>query len=214
MLRKIVLGILFGIVLAALSVTAQESDPASMSQSEVKALQREIQDKDRVLTRFTRMTDNLQAANRKSSNSSRRKAIDDLEKAMGQVIRAGEQKLGEEYLITQHGAEVEQVRTDDLGSGKGVNTRKRDYYAIAAEGRGPPPEYLRLARQQSIYVSCKTMREQAISKQGGSQDKYLSLSREFADLIEHDLNAMRARLPEESDPLADLGIELDLDWDE
>ena len=214
MLRKIVLGILLGIVLAALPVAAQESDPASMSQSEVKALQREIQDMDRVLSKFTRLTDSLQTANRKSSNSGRRKAIDDLEKAMGQVIRAGEQKLGEKYLITQHGTEVEQVRTDDLGSGKGVNTRNRDLYAMSLEGRSPPPEYFRLSRQQSLFVSCKTIREQAISKQAGSESKYLSLSREFGDLIGQNLNAMRARLPEDSDPLADLGIELDLDWDE
>ena len=71
---------------------------------------------------------------------------------------------------------------------------------IARSGENaPPPEYIRLMRQQAIFVSCKTMLEQAISAQSNALESYQSLVKEFALLMEDEIIDLQNKLPPEPD---------------
>jgi len=169
--------------LMAAAVTTAQNPAPTLSQSEINALQREI-------------TSHERSTERESSNTGRRRALNDLQNAMGDVIIVAERKLGEDYVITQHGAEVEQVSTSDTGSGGGVRTRRRVYQVPESEN-SPPVAYYHLVRQQAIFVSCKTSLEPAAAKQGSSYAQYLGLVKEFAGLMSRGIDALRAQLPPE-----------------
>ncbi len=182
-------------LMAAAVTTAQDPAP-KLSQSEINALQREITSHERSLKKFSSLVRKLESTERESSNTGRRRALNDLQNAMGDVIIVAERKLGEDYVITQHGAEVEQVSTSDVGSGGGVRTRRRVYQVPESEN-SPPVAYYHLVRQQAIFVSCKTSLEPAAAKQGSSYAQYLGLVKEFAGLMSRGIDALRAQLPPE-----------------
>jgi len=50
-------------------------------------------------------------------------------------------------------------------------------------------------RQQSIFVSCKTILEQAVSAQSNALDSYQSLVKEFAMLMEDEIIELQNKLP-------------------
>ena len=174
-----------------------QDDEKPLSNREVKELEREIQHKERQLDDFESILRKLKSAARQTSHSPARKAVDETEELMAEVIRYEEQKLGEEYVITQHGEEAETVHTSELTESRGVRTRNRRPYTAPA---GTPPEYLRLVRLQEIYVSCQTLGELAVSRTGDAAERYGNLVREFADVMRADLAELQAKLPEREDP--------------
>jgi hypothetical protein len=182
-------------LMAAAVTTAQDPAP-KLSQSDINALQREISSQERSLRKFSSLIRKLESTERESSNTGRRRALNDLQNAMGEVIIVAERKLGEDYVITQHREEVEEVSTSNVGSGSGVRTRKRVYQVPESEN-SPPVAYYHLVRQQAIFVSCKTSLEPAAAKQGSSYAQYLGLVKEFAGLMSRDIDALRAQLPPE-----------------
>ena len=188
-------------LLAAAITTAQDPAP-QLSQSEINALQRDISAQERALRKFSSLVRKLESTERQSSNTGRRSVLDNLQNAMRDVIVVAENKLGEDYVITQHREEVDQVNTSDVGSGGGVRTRKRVYQVPDTEN-APPAAYYHLVRQQAIFVSCKTNLEPAAAKQGNSYAQYLGLVNEFAGLMTRDLDALKAQLPPESKPAAE-----------
>jgi len=189
-----ILAVSAGLMAAAIT-TAQDPAP-QLSQSEINALQRDISAQERALRKFSSLIRKLESTERQSSNTGRRSALNDLQNAMGDVIVVAEKKLGEDYGITQHREEVDQVNSSDVGSGSGVRTRKRVYQVPDTEN-APPAAYYHLVRQQAIFVSCKTNLEPAAAKQGNSYAQYLGLVNEFAGLMTRDLDVLKAQLPPE-----------------
>ena len=179
---------------------AQQEDSAGLSTKDVNALEREIQTKERRLRKFDSAISKLRTAGRQSSHSSARKAVEDTEKLMREVISYEEQKLGEEYRITQRGEEVETVHTNDLTDARGVRTQSRRRHTLPPD---TPPEYLRLVRLQDIYYTCQTLQEHAIARTGEAPERYASVILEFADIMRTDLAELKAKLPENTSPTYD-----------
>jgi hypothetical protein len=186
---------LCGLCVAGLAPAVAAAAQEGLTPAEEKRIIREIDQKERELARFRAQIRKLESAARRSSNSSRRSAVEALESTMGETIVAAEEALGEDYRITKHGSDVDQVRTWELEQSKGVRTRNRIWISQGGEN-APPPAYLRLMRQQAIFVSCKTVREQAIAAQNGVLDRYSSLVEEFALLLEDEIVELRAQLPD------------------
>ncbi len=198
--RRSALAMLAALILVAfcLPAVSQTGSSGSLSNKEINDLKREIQHKERRLKSFESAIRKLETAARQSSNSSARKAVENAEDLMREVIRVEEQKLGQDYTITQHGEEAETVHTNDLTDERGVRTNSRRRYALPAD---TPPEYIRLVRLQEIYVTLQRSREQAITRTGGAPERYGNLVREFADLMRTDLAELQAKLPEQDDPV-------------
>jgi hypothetical protein len=190
-----VLGILLPLVfcsgLLAPSADGSADDP-KLGHRERQNLERELRAGERELASFRSAIRKLEQASRSSSNTGRRSAIENLERMMGAVIDAGEAELSEDYRITRHSGEVDQVPTRELEESKGVRVGRRQ---IAPFGpNSTPPGYYRLARQQTIYVSCSRLNEQAIANQNAALEHYRSLVEEFAGLMEGALDERRSRL--------------------
>lgn len=193
---RFMVGATVAVLAAVLAPAVQETAAADLAQTEDRALQKEIAAQERAIRDFTALIGKLERTERESSSSGRRRALSNLSEAMGAVIVTGERKLGEEYVITQHGEEVSVVRTDEIGAGRGVNTRKRVVPPPGAN-EAPPVAYFHLVRQQAIYVSCRTIQEQAANKQGEAFAQYRGLAKEFAELMRRDLAELRADLAHE-----------------
>ena len=179
---------------------AQQDDSVDLSTKEINALEREIQTKERRLRRFDSAIGKLRTAGRQSSHSGARKAVEDTEKLMHEVISFEEQKLGEEYRITQRSEEVETVHTNDLTDARGVRTKSRRRHPLPPD---TPPEYLRLVRLQDIYYTCQTLREHAIARTGEAPERYGNVILEFAEIMRTDLAELKAKLPEDTTPTYD-----------
>lgn len=191
-MTKLSMLVLSGLFFASLVVVALAQ--TELTPVEEKRIIRDIEQKERELSRFHGQIRKLESAARRSSNSSRRPAIENLQKSMSDVILATEELLGEDYRITKHGSDVDQVSKSDLERSSGVRTRNRVWISRSGEN-APPPEYIRLMRQQSIFVSCKTILEQAISAQSSALDSYQSLVKEFAMLMEDEIIELQNKLP-------------------
>ena len=179
---------------------AQQDDSAGLSTREINSLEREIREKERRLRNFDSAISKLKTAGRQTSHSGARKAVDNAEKIMLEVISFEEQKLGKDYVIAQHGQGVETVSTDDMTESRGVRTNNRRSYSLPAD---TPPEYLRLVRLQEIYYTCQTLREHAIARTGDAPKNYASVVLEFANIMRTDLAELEARLPEDTTPTYD-----------
>jgi hypothetical protein len=176
---------------------AAGDDDAPLSPREIRDLEREIQHKERQLGDFESLMRKLKSAGRQTSHSPARSAVDETEKLMAEVILYEERKLGDDYVIKQHGEETETVHSKELTESRGVRTRNRRSFTVPA---GTPPEYVRMVRLQEIYVSCQTLAEHAVARTGDAPERYGNLVREFADVMRADLAALQAKLPAKEDP--------------
>jgi hypothetical protein len=195
-MRHQIYALAFGAALVAAPNAFAEAFVPPLTQGEAKVLRKEITTHERALRDFTALIEKLARTERESSNSGRRRALYDLQQAMGAVIVAGERQLGEDYVITQHGQDVDEVRSDEAGSGGGVRTRK-PVYPVPGEENAPPLAYYHLVRQQAIYIACRNSLEPAAAKQGSALAQYQALANEFAVLMRRDLEDLRSRLPAE-----------------
>jgi len=201
---KTILGTAALAILLTTSVAAQTKGlpTAPTNKAELNALEREIANKERGLDKYMSELRRLESAGKKSSNSDRDRSIGRIEKAMAEMIRFEESKLGDEYLLTMHGQEVDVVHTSESGSttGTGVRTGTKNRQRPP---EGAPPVYLRLRSMQQIFTSCQTIRQMAISGQGDMFSRYEAQSHDFARLLREDLAELRGLLPEDDVELSE-----------
>jgi hypothetical protein len=181
----------------ALGQDSTELEGTPLLRMSVSTLQLELQRSETELRDFKALIGRLETANKKSSNTDRERAIDNLREAMGNKILKDEEYLGEEHLIRKHGKEVDVVSTSEVeentASGKLPQTGRRIMY------EGPADTYnafYRLVRMQEIFISCRTIESHAIAKAAPADQRYLSLVNQFAVLMEHDLEEMQNLLAE------------------
>jgi len=197
---KTILGLLALTLLLTTTAAAQTKGlpTAPTNPAELNALEREISNKERGLSKYMTELRRLESAGKKSSNADRRRSIERIEKAMIEVIRFEESKLGDEFLLTMHGEEVDVVHTSESGSSTGTGVRTGTKNRQRAPDNAPPV-YLRLRSMQQIFTSCQTIREMAITGQGDMFTRYDAQSHDFARLLNEDLAELRGLLPKDDE---------------
>ncbi len=192
---------------AALAQDSSDLDGTPLKAMDIRSLDLELQRDETALRDFRNLIGRLESAAKKSNNTDRRRAVENLRNAMADKILQAEDYLGQEHTLRRHGQEVTVATTSEVeettASGKIPQTGRKIRY------QGPADLYnafYRLVRMQEIFTSCRTLEEHAIAKSTESLQRYLNLTTEFANLMETDVQEIRdlraeveARLAAEAD---------------
>ena len=109
-----------------------------------------------------------------------------------------EERVGEEYVIRQHGTGPID-REDRLKVGGNTYPMESRIFKkqYKTGGISHKPALNRLARMQSTYVVCKRISNEAISKHDRALPAYIERVNEFARLMGQEIDSARALLPPE-----------------
>jgi hypothetical protein len=171
----------------SLAQNSTDLNGTPLEKMSIDALERQLDLNERALKTFRSNLKSLEAAGKKSSNTARRRAVENLVNSMADKILQEEDLLGQEHLIRQHGKEADQLTTKQVenatAEGRLPKTGRRMIY------EGPADRYhafYRLMRMQEIYVNCSTIQEQAIAKASPAFERYITLATEFGSHMEMD----------------------------
>jgi len=177
---------------AALAQDSSDLDGTPLKAMDIQNLDLELQRDETALRDFRNLIGRLESAAKKSSNTDRRRAVENLRNAMADKILQAEDYLGQKHTLRRHGQEVTVATTSEVeettASGKIPQTGRKIRY------QGPADLYnalYRLVRMQEIFISCRTIEEHAIAKSTESLQRYLKLTTEFASLMEADVQEIR-----------------------
>ncbi len=157
----------------------QSGSGTSLSNSEISDLKNMLNRDQRELRDFQGLIRDLESAAKESSGARRQKTIDKLQEAMAREIIQAEENLNKDYFLRIHG-----------------EVSKRDASSSVPQGTSAvfTPEHQRLTYMQSIYRVCSRGTRRAVNKESQGVENYLQKVKDFAVLMQTDIQRIKNRL--------------------